>query len=122
MYANIKYAHMLFVAISIVLFEYRFILKILKKPVAKPLKVIPHVNDTLLLAAGISLAFMASINPLYNTWLMAKIIALVFYVIFGTIALKSTGLKSIYAYILATTTFIFMLFTAVTKTPFFINL
>jgi uncharacterized membrane protein SirB2 len=105
-----------------VLFEYRFFLKILQKPVAKSLKVIPHINDTLLLFAGISLAFMGGINPLHHAWLMAKIIALVFYIIFGTVALKSVGMKSITAYILATATFIFIVYTAVTKTPFFINL
>ena len=120
MYDSLKYAHMLFVFISITLFEYRFILKLLKRPISRPLKVIPHINDTLLLIAGISLAVMASINPLHHLWLAAKIIALIFYIGFGAVALKSTGMKSIYAYIFATATFIFILFTAVTKTPFFI--
>lgn len=122
MYVSIKYAHMLFVTISIVLFEYRFLLKTLHKPVAKPLKVIPHINDTLLLVAGISLVFMGGFNPLQQTWLAAKVIALVFYIAFGAVALKSTGMKSMFAYILATAFFIFIVFTAITKTPFFVSL
>lgn len=122
MYENIMYAHMLFVAISIILFEFRFVLKILNIPVSKPLKVIPHVNDTLLLVAGITLAFIGSINPFHHSWLLTKIIALFFYIFFGSVALKSTGMKSITAFIFATAIFIFIVFTAMTKTVFFINL
>jgi len=109
---------MLFVTISIILFEYRFILKMLKKPVAKPFQVIPHVNDTLLLVTGVSLAFIASINPVHQTWLATKIVTLVFYIILGAVALKANDMKSIYAYVLATATLILMLFTAITKTSF----
>ncbi|MBL4661232.1 MAG: SirB2 family protein [Alcanivoracaceae bacterium] len=122
MYAAIKYSHMLFITISILLFQYRFFLKIFNKPISRFLKIIPHVNDTLLLVSAISLAYIANFNPFYHTWLAAKIIALVIYIGFGFMALKSSGLKSILGYIFATATFVFMLLTAISKTPFFIAL
>lgn len=122
MYAGLKHSHMLFITISILLFEYRYFLKVLKKPVGKPLKIIPHINDTLLLVTGISLAFIAGFNPMQEIWLSSKIVALILYIGFGMMALKSNGSKSIVGYILATVTFIFMVFTAISKTPFFIGL
>ena len=122
MYAGIKHAHLLFIVVSILLFELRFFLKLLKKPTGQLLKVIPHVNDTLLLISGFTLAFMASIKPWDQLWLGAKIIALVFYIGFGMMALKSNGAKSYLAYFLATLMIVFILFTSITKTPLFINL
>ena len=122
MYIAFKHSHMLFVVISILLFEYRFLLKIIKKPIGKVLSIVPHINDTLLLATGISLAFIADFNPFDHSWLFVKIVALFFYIGFGMIALKANGTKSIIGYVLATTTIVFMLFTAINKTPLFFNL
>ena len=42
---------------------------------AKPVKILPHVIDTVLLASAIALAIMASLNPLEHGWLSAKIMA-----------------------------------------------
>jgi uncharacterized membrane protein SirB2 len=122
MYAGLKHAHMLFIAISIILFEYRYIMKVFNKAVPKALKVIPHINDTLLLVTGISMVYIASINPLEHSWLGAKIVALLLYIGFGMMALKSNGAKSVFGFIMATAVFIFMLFTAITKNPLFINI
>ena len=122
MYAVMKHSHMLFITISILLFQYRFFLKVFNKPVSRFLIVTPHFNDTLLLISGISLAFIANFNPLDHAWLSAKIIALLVYIGFGFMALKSSGSKSFVGYILATATFVFMVFTAINKTPFLIGL
>lgn len=122
MYPILKHSHMLFVTISILLFEYRFFLKMMKKTTGKTLKILPHVNDTFLLATGVSLAVMAQINPIHQVWLGSKIIALFFYIGFGMMALKSNGSKSILGYVLATASFLFILFTAITKNPIFFNL
>lgn len=118
MYIGLKYSHILLVTISIVLFQYRFLLKRLKKPLWKPLKIIPHLNDTLLLITGISLTFLAGFNPLVHSWLLAKIIALFLYIGFGMLALKANGFVSIVSYISATLTIVFMVSTALNKTPF----
>jgi len=122
MYAGLKHSHMLFIMISIILFQLRFFLKTFNKPLIKPLKIIPHINDTLLLLTGVFLAYQASINPLDNTWLLAKIIALFLYVGFGVAALKSTGVKSKLSYVIATILFVFMALTAVKKQPFLFGL
>jgi len=51
-------------------------------------RVLPHVNDTLLLAAGIGLAMSLRQYPLVDGWLTAKLVALILYIVLGTIALK----------------------------------
>lgn len=122
MYTIIKHSHLLFVVISILLFEYRFLLKMIKKPVGKVLSIVPHVNDTLLLATGITLAIITGFNPLDHAWLATKIITLFFYIGFGMLALKANGTKSIIGYVLATTAIVYMLFTAITKSPLFFSL
>ena len=119
MYETIKYSHILFVSLSILLFEYRFLLKMLNKPIGWFLSVVPHVNDTLLFITGISLAIIAGFNPVNHTWLAMKLIALVLYIFFGILALKSSGAKSIMGFILATIAIVFMLYTALTKNPLF---
>jgi len=45
-------------------------------------------NDTLLLAAGLGLAWMTHQYPFALPWLTAKLGALLAYILFGTIALK----------------------------------
>ena len=122
MYAGLKHSHMLFITISIVLFQLRFILKSFNKPIAKPLKIIPHINDTLLLITGIALAYQGNINPMEHNWLLAKIIALFLYIGFGTLALKSDGIKSKSSYVIATLLFTFMVLTALKKQPFLFGL
>ena len=54
MYAAFKHLHVLFVLISISLFLFRFVLLLLDSPLLKKkwLKIVPHVNDTLLLCGG----------------------------------------------------------------------
>ena len=122
MYLGLKYFHIVLVTISVTLFQYRFLLKGLNKSLSKPLKIIPHSNDTLLLLTGISLAAMAGFNPLVHTWLLAKIIALLFYIGFGMVALKSSGIKSVLSYILATLAVVFMVLTALNKVPFIVGI
>ena len=90
-----------------------------KKPVGKTLSTLPHINDTLLLITGITLAIITGFNPLVHTWLAAKLVALVFYIGFGMLALKANGAKSLVGYALATAAIVFMLFTAITKNPLF---
>jgi uncharacterized membrane protein SirB2 len=120
MYLALKNAHIIFIIISILLFNYRFLLKSLNKSIPKSIKIIPHINDTFLLISGISMAYIVGFNPLENPWLMAKIIALVLYIVFGMLALKKSGIQSIIGYIMATLMIIFMVFTAINKAPFLI--
>jgi len=118
MYAALKHSHMLFITISILMFQYRYFLKFRRKSIGKSLKILPHINDTLLLITGITLAVKAGFDPMQQPWLMAKIIALIVYIGLGTVAMKASGIKSISAYVLATLTFAFIVMTALYKAIF----
>ena len=52
------------------------------------LRVIPHVVDTLLLAAGLALALIIREQPFGNSWLTAKLPALIAYVAAGLVAVR----------------------------------
>jgi uncharacterized membrane protein SirB2 len=50
---------------------------------------VPHVNDTLLLLAGLSMAALLGLNPLREAWLTAKIVGLAVHVLLGLLALRA---------------------------------
>ncbi len=54
----------------------------------KPVRVVPHVVDTVLLASAIALLFAYGWNPLDHGWLVAKIGLLLVYIGLGMAALK----------------------------------
>ena len=51
-------------------------------------RALAQINDTLLLIAGITLAVMSRQYPIEVPWLTAKLIALVTYIILGSLALR----------------------------------
>lgn len=51
-------------------------------------RILPHVIDTVFLASGVAMLFMLSLNPFKVDWLVAKFVALLAYIVLGTIALK----------------------------------
>ncbi len=55
----------------------------------KPLRWLPHVNDTVLLLAAISLAYWSGQYPIQQSWLTAKVLALLAYIGLGKLALRS---------------------------------
>ena len=54
----------------------------------KLVKILPHVNDTLLLTAAIFLSVMSGFYPFVEAWLGAKVLLLIGYIIAGIFALK----------------------------------
>lgn len=52
------------------------------------IRVLPHLVDVTLLACGITLAYQLQLNPLENTWLGVKLLAVVVYILLGFAALK----------------------------------
>lgn len=58
-------------------------------------RTVVHVNDTLLLLAAIALAIMTGRYPFVDNWLTAKVLALVAYIILGSVALKAGRTKPI---------------------------
>jgi len=87
---TIKYLHISCVILSYSLFFVRGIWMLRNSPALHQrwVKIIPHLVDSALLISAITLAFQLSLSPLYSHWLMAKIIALLLYILLGTIALK----------------------------------
>jgi uncharacterized membrane protein SirB2 len=81
------------------------------------LRVAPHVNDTLLLAAAIAMAVMSAQYPLVQPWLTAKVLALCCYVLLGRIALRpgASQLRSRVAFVAALTSVGYIVSVAVTR-------
>ncbi|WP_024304155.1 SirB2 family protein [Pseudogulbenkiania sp. MAI-1] len=96
-YTIIKHAHMGCAYLSILLFTARGALMLADSPLlqARPLRILPHVIDTLLLTLGITLAVLAHFLPTQQDWLMAKIVLLLVYIGLGTVALKRGRTKTI---------------------------
>jgi len=89
-YLALKHLHMTFAAVSGLLFLWRGCLMLGSSPDlhARWLRVVPHVNDTLLLVAGIGLAIASRQSPHDHPWLAAKIVALLVYIGLGMVALR----------------------------------
>lgn len=89
-YMILKHSHLLMVALSIALFLLRaFLLYTWPRALnTRWLKVVPHVIDTLLLLSAIGLTLIIDQYPLTHHWLTAKVLGLVAYIGFGTVALK----------------------------------
>ena len=80
-------------------------------------RVVPHVVDTLLLTSALVLVFWSAQYPFVQTWLTAKVLALVAYIVLGTIALKrgkSKGVRS-FALLAALATFAYIVAVAQTR-------
>ncbi len=54
----------------------------------KWVKILPHVNDTILLTTATLLAINIQQYPFVNAWLTAKVTALIIYIVLGMFALK----------------------------------
>lgn len=115
----IKNIHMLTAFISISLFSLRFywVMRDSEMMSKKWVKIIPHVNDTLLLITAIILAILIEQYPFVHAWLSAKVIALFLYIAFGLFALKrarTKPLKGVF-FILAIFSFSYILIVALTR-------
>ncbi|GMR16428.1 MAG: SirB2 family protein [Gammaproteobacteria bacterium] len=86
----IKLIHMSTAFISISLFLLRGFWVFTESPMMKRkwVKILPHVNDTVLLIAAIFLTMAIQQYPFVDAWLTAKLIALFVYIVFGMFALK----------------------------------
>lgn len=96
MYGLIKYVHVTTVVLSLAGFCLRGFLVIRNSPIlsSRWIKVMPHVNDTILLAAALSLAFMADQLPFVANWVTAKVLGVMVYIILGSLALRPGSSRS----------------------------
>lgn len=121
MYFAIKHLHVTAVALSFALFLLRgfWMLGESAQLQRRWVRIVPHVVDTVLLGAGLWLAFMLRQLPDVSDWLAAKLIALVVYIGLGTIALKRgrTRTQRTAAWLAALTVFGYIVAVALTKNP-----
>ncbi len=121
-YLILKYVHVSCVIISYTLFLLRGIWMLNVSPWLHQrwVKIAPHVNDTILLLSAITLAVITHRNPLVETWLAAKIIGLLVYIMLGFIAFRlgKTRRAKIIAWMLAQVVFAYIVSVALTKNPF----
>lgn len=120
-YLILKNLHLATIAITLTLFLLRgfWMMADSHRLQARWVRIVPHVNDTLLLASGIGLAVLIQQYPLVHGWLSAKFFALIAYIVLGTIALKrgKTRGQRIAAWIAALLVFGYMVAVAVAHDP-----
>ncbi|MFT7688611.1 MAG: putative membrane protein SirB2 [Candidatus Azotimanducaceae bacterium] len=82
-------------------------------------RILPHIIDTALLSAAIVLTIIIQQFPGQSDWLSVKVVALVIYILFGTIALKrgKTMKVRVTALIFAWLTFAFIVSVAIFHHP-----
>ena len=119
-YVAIKHIHMGAAALSISLFILRggWMLWSPQRLRQPWVKVLPHVIDTVLLAAALWLAWQLGAAAMRG-WLVAKVVGLIVYIVLGTIALKRgrSPRTRAAALIGATATFGYIVMVALTKSP-----
>lgn len=83
----------------------------------KLVRFLPHIIDSCLLVSAIALAYLLRFSPLEQPWLMAKILALFVYILFGSVALKRGKTKAIRlgAFIGALVALVYIVLVALTK-------
>ncbi|SFM93926.1 Uncharacterized membrane protein SirB2 [Izhakiella capsodis] len=90
-YLSIKSFHILTVIISLSLFALRFFwLSVSPARLEQRwIKIVPHLNDTLLLLSGIALVTLIQSGALLtqDSWLTEKLIGVIIYIALGSIAL-----------------------------------
>lgn len=89
-YSALRQTHVGCVVASIALFGIRAACASVNLPwrQSRVLRVLPHVNDSLLLLAGIGLAVWSGQTPWTQAWLGAKLLALLVYIALGRKALQ----------------------------------
>jgi uncharacterized membrane protein SirB2 len=120
-YYWVKHLHLTTVTLNICIFMLRFYWMMQKSGWVhkKPVRYISVTNDTLLLLAGITMALMSHQYPFAAPWLTTKLLVLVIYIIFGSIALKrgSSMRVRIISGIVAIFCFLYIVSVAYSRTP-----
>lgn len=80
-------------------------------------RVAPHVIDTVFLLSGVALIAILRLPVLNQPWLLTKFVALVVYILLGSVALKRGPTKRVrsVAFVLALMTFLYIVGVALNK-------
>ena len=84
---------------------------------AKPVRILPHIIDTLLLLSALALAVITSQYPFVMPWLTVKLVLLLAYIGLGVFALRRGKTKSqrVMFFIAALAVFVFMISVAFSR-------
>lgn len=96
MFVLVKYVHVVSVVLSVTGFFLRGLLMMRDSPLlnVRWMKVLPHVNDTVLLIAALSLAVMSGQYPFVVDWVTAKVFGVIVYIILGALALRDANTRT----------------------------
>jgi uncharacterized membrane protein SirB2 len=118
-YLAIKHLHMTCAALSGSFFFIRGIWMLRDSPRLQQrwVKTAPHIIDTVLLGSALTMAVWSSQYPFVQNWLTAKLLALVAYILLGTIALKRGKTKTVrsIAFVAALAVFAYIVKVAITR-------
>jgi uncharacterized membrane protein SirB2 len=127
-YLTLKYLHASSAFVSLVLFVTRgaWMMTNPERLQQRWVKVAPHVVDTVLLGSAIALVWLlGGLETIRaQSWLGAKIVALLTYIILGSVALKRGRSRKIrvVAFLAAITVFSYIVSVAIAKSPWgFVN-
>ena len=119
-YLLLKTIHIACVVVTFVLFFGRGVLMLAGSPLLKApfLRIAPHVNDTLLLGSALWMTASRH-DPFAETWLTAKLVALIVYIGAGMIALSygRTKRSRFTAWVFALLVFAYIVSVALTRSP-----
>jgi len=117
----LKAIHITCVFLSFSLFFLRGIWLLRGSPIMQQrwVKIAPHSIDTVLLTSAILLAWQLGYTPFNSPWLVAKIIALLLYIVLGMLAFRfaKTQTLRLYAWLAALLTFAYIVAAATTHDP-----
>lgn len=117
----LKPIHITCVVFSYSLFFLRGIWMLRESPLLQQrwVKIAPHTVDTALLTSAILLAWQLGYSPLEQPWLATKIVALLLYIVIGSVAIKRGKTKRLrlLAWIAAQGVFFYIVSVALTHNP-----
>lgn len=121
-YSLLKSIHMLCASVSYALFVLRGIWRFTDSPLAlrRWTRIVPHVNDTILLASALGMAATLSAYPAFHAFLVAKVSGLMLYILLGMTAFRwaRTMRARVAAWLGAQGVFFYIVAVAVTKSPY----
>ncbi|MGL5758764.1 SirB2 family protein [Plesiomonas sp.] len=123
MYMFLKHLHMTTLAISVSLLVLRFIWSFCGAQIMQQrwVKIVPHINDTVLLLSGAGLMVVTGFYPFtpHTVWMTEKLLGVVIYILLGFVALKEGKNKVIRLFaLLGALGWIWLIAQlAITKTP-----
>lgn len=118
-YVALKYLHVTTVIVSYSLFVVRGAWMLADSPMLAKrwVRIVPHVNDTLLLVAAIWLTTLIGQYPGTSAWLTAKVTGLIVYILIGMVAIRHGPTKPIRvtAWVAAQIVFFYIVAVALTR-------